>query len=59
MKGVSFIPGLYVLIVLVQGSHKVSSASLDNLTNVLTVTPDNFDEQIANKNLFVLLYESR
>ena len=59
MKEISFIPEVFLLTLFVLQDEMVYSAGLDNLTSVLELTSNNFDGQIANKNLFVLMYEAR
>ena len=59
MNAIALALGAYLLLLVVQGSQMVSSAGLDNLTNVIDLTPNDFDQEIANNHLFVLFYESR
>ena len=59
MKDVFFIIGLYLLMILGQGSQLVSSAGLGNLTNVFDLTAISYQQQINKRHLFVLFYETR
>ena len=47
------------LVSLLHVEHTVSSVKLENLTNVVSLTVKNFDENIAEKHHFVLFYVKR
>ena len=46
------------LISLLQSQHAESVASIDDSEDVDTLTADNFNQEVANNNLFVLFYGS-
>ena len=48
--------GAFFLVPLVDMAENLSSAELDNLTSILSLTASNIDEQIAKKHHFVLFY---
>ena len=48
--------GVVFLASLVDMAESLSSAELDNLTSIISLTASNIDEQIAKKHHFVLFY---
>ena len=56
MNGAAFAVGVIVIISLVECKEYVSIAALENLTNVISLTENNFDQKIAQKHQFVLFY---
>ena len=59
MSPITFVRRVCLLIILLQESQMVSTEGLDNMTNVIDLTSNNFDEKITHQNLFVLFYEDR
>ena len=59
MNVVALAVGVYLVVSLVECQQYISTAALDNLTNAVSLTENNFDEKIANKHHFVLFYVER
>lgn len=58
MNGVSFLLGVFFLISSGEGRQNTSNVELDNLANIISLTEENIDEEIANKHHLVLFYEA-
>ena len=56
MNEVSILLGLCCLISLVHGRQILSNVGQDNMTNVVVLTANNVDKEIAYKDHFVLFY---
>ena len=59
MNNDSLVLRVCFLVSLLHVEHTVSSVKLENLTNVVSLTVKNFDENIAEKHHFVLFYVKR
>ena len=56
MNRVSFLLRAALLISSVKGDQDSSRVTLDNLSTVVPLTADNFDDRIVNRHYFVLFY---
>ena len=56
MRGIFIIIEVYYFMVLIKGGNVESSVEVHNLTNVVRITAENFDERIASNHNVVLFY---